>query len=144
MHPINTTSIGPHSQGWRLRWTLRDEGSRVISFPFPSSHPRLVFPVLSLSLFLSVSFALSLLSPFTVDDSANLPPSPPPSPSAEQIGPVAQGTPTPIVATQTIQGESVNGCESGKKKKLGVCIYIYLYIYIQDFKFSLQPLAWWE
>ncbi|XP_053170243.1 microtubule-associated protein 2-like [Scomber japonicus] len=26
----------------------------------------------------------------TVDDSANLPPSPPPSPSAEQIGPVAQ------------------------------------------------------
>ncbi|XP_069020405.1 microtubule-associated protein 2-like isoform X6 [Embiotoca jacksoni] len=27
----------------------------------------------------------------TVDDSANLPPSPPPSPSAEQIGPVAQG-----------------------------------------------------
>nr|XP_040046593.1 microtubule-associated protein tau-like isoform X11 [Gasterosteus aculeatus aculeatus] len=30
----------------------------------------------------------------TVDDSANLPPSPPPSPSAEQIEPVAQGTPT--------------------------------------------------
>uniref|UniRef100_A0AAX7U126 Microtubule-associated protein n=1 Tax=Astatotilapia calliptera TaxID=8154 RepID=A0AAX7U126_ASTCA len=27
----------------------------------------------------------------SVDDSANLPPSPPPSPSAEQIGPVAQG-----------------------------------------------------
>uniref|UniRef100_A0A1A8G9T3 Microtubule-associated protein n=1 Tax=Nothobranchius korthausae TaxID=1143690 RepID=A0A1A8G9T3_9TELE len=27
----------------------------------------------------------------TVDESANLPPSPPPSPSAEQIGPVAQG-----------------------------------------------------
>ncbi|CAB1449485.1 unnamed protein product [Pleuronectes platessa] len=30
----------------------------------------------------------------TVDESANLPPSPPPSPSAEQIGPVAQGTHT--------------------------------------------------
>ncbi|XP_060923296.1 microtubule-associated protein 2-like [Limanda limanda] len=29
----------------------------------------------------------------TVDDSANLPPSPPPSPSAEQIGPVAQARP---------------------------------------------------
>ncbi|XP_068446333.1 microtubule-associated protein 2-like isoform X4 [Clinocottus analis] len=29
----------------------------------------------------------------TVDDSANLPPSPPPSPSAEQIGPVAQAQP---------------------------------------------------
>ncbi|TNN46278.1 hypothetical protein EYF80_043516 [Liparis tanakae] len=42
----------------------------------------------------------------TVDDSANLPPSPPPSPSAEQIGPVAQGTPTPIVATRTIQGQA--------------------------------------
>ncbi|XP_061687048.1 microtubule-associated protein tau-like isoform X9 [Syngnathoides biaculeatus] len=31
------------------------------------------------------------LSPSTVDDSANLPPSPPPSPSAEQMGPAAQG-----------------------------------------------------
>ncbi|XP_077455898.1 uncharacterized protein LOC144073691 isoform X8 [Stigmatopora argus] len=30
------------------------------------------------------------LSPSTVDDSANLPPSPPPSPSAEQMGPAAQ------------------------------------------------------
>lgn len=39
-----------------------------------------------------VSVSLSL--PFAVDDSANLPPSPPPSPSAEQIGPVAQGTNT--------------------------------------------------
>uniref|UniRef100_A0A3P9PSK0 Microtubule-associated protein n=1 Tax=Poecilia reticulata TaxID=8081 RepID=A0A3P9PSK0_POERE len=29
--------------------------------------------------------------PATVDDSANLPPSPPPSPSAEQTGPLAQG-----------------------------------------------------
>lgn len=38
-------------------------------------------PAVSLSLF-----------PFAVDDSANLPPSPPPSPSAEQTGPVAPGT----------------------------------------------------
>ncbi|XP_021175695.2 microtubule-associated protein tau isoform X10 [Fundulus heteroclitus] len=32
----------------------------------------------------------------TVDDSANLPPSPPPSPSAEQTGPVAQGVPNEV------------------------------------------------
>ncbi|XP_035984016.1 microtubule-associated protein 2 isoform X16 [Fundulus heteroclitus] len=48
----------------------------------PSFHPHLVFLVCLV--FLS-------LSPSAVDDSANLPPSPPPSPSAEQTGPVAQG-----------------------------------------------------
>ncbi|XP_054864165.1 microtubule-associated protein 2-like isoform X2 [Amphiprion ocellaris] len=44
----------------------------------------------------------------TVDDSANLPPSPPPSPSAEQIGPVAQAQPE----------ESINKacCESAMKE----------------------------
>ncbi|XP_039648755.1 microtubule-associated protein 2-like isoform X10 [Perca fluviatilis] len=34
----------------------------------------------------------------TVDDSANLPPSPPPSPSAEQIGPVAQAQPDECIS----------------------------------------------
>ncbi|XP_018516561.1 microtubule-associated protein 2 isoform X2 [Lates calcarifer] len=34
----------------------------------------------------------------TVDDSANLPPSPPPSPSAEQIGPVAQAQPEECIS----------------------------------------------
>uniref|UniRef100_A0A3B5ALJ8 Microtubule-associated protein n=1 Tax=Stegastes partitus TaxID=144197 RepID=A0A3B5ALJ8_9TELE len=34
----------------------------------------------------------------TVDDSANLPPSPPPSPSAEQIGPVAQDDKVEVVS----------------------------------------------
>ncbi|XP_037552304.1 microtubule-associated protein 2 [Nematolebias whitei] len=42
----------------------------------------------------------------TVDDSANLPPSPPPSPSAEQIGPVAQAQPE----------ESKASCESERKE----------------------------
>ncbi|KAL3045843.1 hypothetical protein OYC64_013988 [Pagothenia borchgrevinki] len=36
----------------------------------------------------------------TVDDSANLPPSPPPSPSAEQIGPVAQEDKVEVVSQQ--------------------------------------------
>lgn len=36
----------------------------------------------------------------TVDDSANLPPSPPPSPSAEQIGPVAQEDKIEVVSQQ--------------------------------------------
>ncbi|XP_029031125.3 microtubule-associated protein 2-like [Betta splendens] len=36
----------------------------------------------------------------TVDDSANLPPSPPPSPSAEQIGPVAQEDQIEVVSQQ--------------------------------------------
>ncbi|XP_033953396.1 microtubule-associated protein 2-like isoform X7 [Pseudochaenichthys georgianus] len=44
----------------------------------------------------------------TVDDSANLPPSPPPSPSAEQIGPVAQAQPE-----ESISKES---CESAGKE----------------------------
>ncbi|XP_057684148.1 microtubule-associated protein tau-like isoform X11 [Corythoichthys intestinalis] len=38
------------------------------------------------------------LSPSTVDDSANLPPSPPPSPSAEQMGPAAQDKVEPFRA----------------------------------------------
>lgn len=37
----------------------------------------------------------------TVDDSANLPPSPPPSPSAEQIGPVAQEEKVGVVSAFT-------------------------------------------
>ncbi|XP_059183597.1 microtubule-associated protein 2-like isoform X2 [Centropristis striata] len=44
----------------------------------------------------------------TVDDSANLPPSPPPSPSAEQIGPVAQAPPEECV--------SKDSCESAMKE----------------------------
>ncbi|XP_070711557.1 microtubule-associated protein 2-like [Pempheris klunzingeri] len=44
----------------------------------------------------------------TVDDSANLPPSPPPSPSAEQIGPVAQA--------QAEESISKALCESAKKE----------------------------
>ncbi|KAM9829671.1 uncharacterized protein ACBT44_004880 isoform 3-T3 [Syngnathus typhle] len=38
------------------------------------------------------------LSPSTVDDSANLPPSPPPSPSAQQIGPAPQDKLEPVSA----------------------------------------------
>ncbi|XP_034533558.1 microtubule-associated protein 2-like [Notolabrus celidotus] len=50
----------------------------------------------------------------TVDDSANLPPSPPPSPSAEQIGPVAQAQPEESVSKAT--------CESAaaKEEEIGV------------------------
>ncbi|XP_071320774.1 microtubule-associated protein 2-like isoform X3 [Trachinotus anak] len=44
----------------------------------------------------------------TVDDSANLPPSPPPSPSAEQIGPVAQAQPEECITKAT--------CESAMKE----------------------------
>ncbi|XP_027147208.1 microtubule-associated protein 2 isoform X3 [Larimichthys crocea] len=44
----------------------------------------------------------------TVDDSANLPPSPPPSPSAEQIGPVAQAQPEECISKAT--------CESAIKE----------------------------
>uniref|UniRef100_UPI0037E8D737 microtubule-associated protein 2-like isoform X2 n=1 Tax=Semicossyphus pulcher TaxID=241346 RepID=UPI0037E8D737 len=44
----------------------------------------------------------------TVDDSANLPPSPPPSPSAEQIGPVAQAQPEECVSKAS--------CESAAKE----------------------------
>ncbi|XP_044043235.1 microtubule-associated protein 2-like isoform X3 [Siniperca chuatsi] len=44
----------------------------------------------------------------TVDDSANLPPSPPPSPSAEQIGPVAQAQPEECI--------SKTSCESAMKE----------------------------
>ncbi|XP_068575377.1 microtubule-associated protein 2-like isoform X2 [Cebidichthys violaceus] len=44
----------------------------------------------------------------TVDDSANLPPSPPPSPSAEQIGPVAQAQPEECVSKES--------CESTMKE----------------------------
>ncbi|XP_074483195.1 uncharacterized protein LOC141762923 isoform X6 [Sebastes fasciatus] len=44
----------------------------------------------------------------TVDDSANLPPSPPPSPSAEQIGPVAQAQPEECVSKAS--------CESAMKE----------------------------
>ncbi|XP_008280959.1 microtubule-associated protein 2-like [Stegastes partitus] len=50
----------------------------------------------------------------TVDDSANLPPSPPPSPSAEQIGPVAQ-----VSFKLTAQPEesiSQESCESAMKE----------------------------
>ncbi|XP_054479529.1 microtubule-associated protein 2-like [Anoplopoma fimbria] len=43
----------------------------------------------------------------TVDDSANLPPSPPPSPSAEQIGPVAQAQPEECISKES--------CESAMK-----------------------------
>ncbi|XP_049919180.1 microtubule-associated protein 2-like [Epinephelus moara] len=39
----------------------------------------------------------------TVDDSANLPPSPPPSPSAEQIGPVAQAQPEECISEASCQ-----------------------------------------
>ncbi|XP_075333636.1 uncharacterized protein LOC142391618 isoform X8 [Odontesthes bonariensis] len=45
----------------------------------------------------------------TVDDSANLPPSPPPSPSAEQIGPVAQAQPE--------GSDSTASCESAEKQE---------------------------
>uniref|UniRef100_A0A671WYA5 Microtubule-associated protein n=1 Tax=Sparus aurata TaxID=8175 RepID=A0A671WYA5_SPAAU len=41
----------------------------------------------------------------TVDDSANLPPSPPPSPSAEQIGPVAQEDKVEVVSHQQDEDE---------------------------------------
>ncbi|KAM6892998.1 uncharacterized protein PEZ65_023051 isoform 1-T2 [Lycodopsis pacificus] len=41
----------------------------------------------------------------TVDDSANLPPSPPPSPSAEQIGPVAQEDKVEVVSQQQDEEE---------------------------------------
>ncbi|KAM9334144.1 uncharacterized protein ABDE67_021877 [Symphorus nematophorus] len=41
----------------------------------------------------------------TVDDSANLPPSPPPSPSAEQIGPVAQEDKIEVVSQQQDEDE---------------------------------------
>ncbi|XP_073318685.1 uncharacterized protein [Pagrus major] len=41
----------------------------------------------------------------TVDDSANLPPSPPPSPSAEQIGPVAQEDKVEVVSQQQDEDE---------------------------------------
>ncbi|KAF1371873.1 hypothetical protein PFLUV_G00273880 [Perca fluviatilis] len=41
----------------------------------------------------------------TVDDSANLPPSPPPSPSAEQIGPVAQEDKVEVVSQQQYEEE---------------------------------------
>ncbi|XP_051283490.1 microtubule-associated protein tau-like isoform X5 [Dicentrarchus labrax] len=41
----------------------------------------------------------------TVDDSANLPPSPPPSPSAEQIGPVAQEDKVEVVNQQQDEDE---------------------------------------
>ncbi|XP_037618131.1 microtubule-associated protein 2-like isoform X5 [Sebastes umbrosus] len=44
----------------------------------------------------------------TVDDSANLPPSPPPSPSAEQIGPVAQAQPEECISKAS--------CESAMKE----------------------------
>ncbi|XP_022062477.2 microtubule-associated protein 2 isoform X3 [Acanthochromis polyacanthus] len=44
----------------------------------------------------------------TVDDSANLPPSPPPSPSAEQIGPVAQAQPEESISKAC--------CESAMKE----------------------------
>ncbi|XP_078147366.1 uncharacterized protein LOC139914084 [Centroberyx gerrardi] len=40
-----------------------------------------------------------------VDDSANLPPSPPPSPSAEQIGPVAQEEKVEVVSLHSYQEE---------------------------------------
>ncbi|KAK5891485.1 hypothetical protein CgunFtcFv8_018732 [Champsocephalus gunnari] len=43
----------------------------------------------------------------TVDDSANLPPSPPPSPSAEQIGPVAQEDQVEVVSQQQEEKEEV-------------------------------------
>lgn len=33
------------------------------------------------------------LSPFVVEDTTNLPPSPPPSPAAEPFGPLEQGRP---------------------------------------------------
>ncbi|KAM4538237.1 uncharacterized protein V3H82_023963 isoform 3-T3 [Fundulus diaphanus] len=59
----------------------------------PSFHPHLVFLVCLVFLY---------LSPSAVDDSANLPPSPPPSPSAEQTGPVAQAQPA----------ENKTSCES--------------------------------
>ncbi|XP_034007275.1 microtubule-associated protein 2-like isoform X2 [Trematomus bernacchii] len=39
----------------------------------------------------------------TVDDSANLPPSPPPSPSAEQIGPVAQAQPEESISKESCE-----------------------------------------
>ncbi|XP_067356523.1 microtubule-associated protein 2-like isoform X2 [Channa argus] len=42
----------------------------------------------------------------TVDDSANLPPSPPPSPSAEQIGPVAPEDKIEVVSQQQVEEEA--------------------------------------
>ncbi|XP_034061240.1 microtubule-associated protein 2-like isoform X3 [Gymnodraco acuticeps] len=55
----------------------------------------------------------------TVDDSANLPPSPPPSPSAEQIGPVAQAHSCTVSLQLTAQPEesiSKESCESAGKE----------------------------
>ncbi|KAG7239314.1 hypothetical protein INR49_029279 [Caranx melampygus] len=45
----------------------------------------------------------------TVDDSANLPPSPPPSPSAEQIGPVAQEDKIELLSQQQDEEEAPEG-----------------------------------
>ncbi|XP_061534352.1 microtubule-associated protein tau-like isoform X10 [Phycodurus eques] len=58
------------------------------------------------------------LSPSTVDDSTNLPPSPPPSPSAEQMGPAAQDKFEPVSASSVEEQqldedeeEEVAGCQ---------------------------------
>ncbi|KAM3584821.1 uncharacterized protein V6R79_000123 [Siganus canaliculatus] len=56
----------------------------------------------------------------TVDDSANLPPSPPPSPSAEQIGPVAQAPSCTVFSKLTAQPEeciSKATCDSSATKE---------------------------
>lgn len=47
-----------------------------------------------------------------VDDSANLPPSPPPSPSAEQIGPVAQEEKVVVVSTPSVEEQQEDEEES--------------------------------
>ncbi|KAM4538242.1 uncharacterized protein V3H82_023963 isoform 7-T8 [Fundulus diaphanus] len=66
----------------------------------PSFHPHLVFLVCLVFLY---------LSPSAVDDSANLPPSPPPSPSAEQTGPVAQEEKVDIVSQRPALEEVAYG-----------------------------------
>ncbi|XP_039997985.1 microtubule-associated protein tau-like [Xiphias gladius] len=52
----------------------------------------------------------------TVDDSANLPPSPPPSPSAEQIGPVAQEDKVEVQSHQQDEEEAPEGPNSHQEE----------------------------
>ncbi|XP_035764482.1 microtubule-associated protein 2-like isoform X3 [Neolamprologus brichardi] len=53
----------------------------------------------------------------SVDDSANLPPSPPPSPSAEQIGPVAQAQPEERVSKPSCESTMTEGEPSPPEKQ---------------------------
>ncbi|XP_037101689.1 uncharacterized protein LOC119119437 isoform X2 [Syngnathus acus] len=57
------------------------------------------------------------LSPSTVDDSANLPPSPPPSPSAQQIGPAAQDKLEPVSAFSAEEQQQ----DEDEQEEVAVC-----------------------